>query len=108
VPTSVTFKDRIKNFHKFSQPDRNQTWPYFIQQMVKLIRSRRTSSEESAGLLADMLSGKAQGALLNLTFQQRTEWGELVSARDFIAALHLLARKAYYRDQAPTEAAIKK
>ena len=137
VPTSVAFKDRIKNFHKFSQPDRNQTWPDFIQQLVELLRSYRTPSEEWAGWLVDRLSGKAQGALLNLTFQQRNDWGELVSTlnahfhvdheqrvaeeelinrkqggkesvRDFIAALQLLARKAYHRDQERREAAIKK
>ena len=137
VPTSVSFKDRIKSFHKFSQPDRNQTWPDFVQQMVELLRSYRVPSEEWAGWLVDRLAGKAQGALLNLTIQQRNDWMHLIatlnahfhiehemrvaeeemltrkqgskeSVKDFIAALQLLARKAYGSDINKRDAAIMK
>jgi hypothetical protein len=137
VPTSVSFKDRIKNFHKFSEPNRNESWPDYVQQLVETLRLYRVPSSEWAGWLVDRLSGKAQGALLNLPLEDRNNWkillatlnahfhvefemrsaeeelatrkqGSKESVRDFIAQLMSLARKAYGRDNHRREAAVLK
>ena len=137
VPTSVSFKVRIKNFHKFSEPNRNESWPDYVQQLVETLRLYRVPSSEWAGWLVDRLSGKAQGALLNLPIEDRNNWkillatlnahfhvefemrsaeeelatrkqGSKESVRDFIAQLMALARKAYGNDNRRREAAVLK
>ena len=137
VPTSVSFKDRIKNFHKFSEPNRNESWPDYVQQLVETLRLYQVPSPEWAGWLVDRLSGKAQGALLNLPIEDRSNWkillatlnahfhvefemrsaeeelatrkqGSKESVRDFIAQLMALARKAYGNDNRRREAAVLK
>ena len=135
VPTTVRFRDRIKNFPKFNKPDGVQTWPDFLQQLVELLRLYQIPAREWPAWLIDRLAGKAQAALLNLTSDQRGNWAELVSAlnshfhvefemrsaeeellsrkqgpkesvREFIAQLRFLARKAYGQDLEKREAAM--
>jgi len=135
VPTTVRFRDRIKNFPKFNKPDGVQTWPDFLQQLVELLRLYQIPAREWPAWLIDRLAGKAQAALLNLTRDQRGNWAELVSAlnshfhvefemraaeeellsrkqgpkesvREFISQLRFLARKAYGQDLERREAAV--
>ncbi len=135
IPTTVRFRDRIKNFPKFNRPDGVQTWTDFLQQLVELLRLYRIPAREWPAWLIDRLAGKAQSALLNLTTDQRGNWAELVSAlnshfhvefemraaeeellsrkqgpkesvREFISQLRFLARKAYGQDLERREAAV--
>jgi hypothetical protein len=45
IPTTVRFRDRIKNFPKFNKPDGMQTWTDFLQQLVELLRFTASWSE---------------------------------------------------------------
>ncbi len=73
VPTSVSFKDRIRNFREFSEPNRNGSWPDYVQQLVETLRIYRVPSQEWAGWLVDRLSSKALAALLNLPIENRND-----------------------------------
>ncbi len=108
-----------------------------MQMFVELMTMYRVPSHEWAGWLVDRLTGKAQGALLNMTLEQRSDWPTLVatlnahfhvefearaakeelitrkqgnkeSVRDFISNLQALARRAFGKDLAKREAAVLK
>ena len=137
IPTSVRFKDRIRNLQKFNKPDSNQTWLDFLQHLVEILTMYNIHESEWAGWLIDRLTGKAQSALMNLTVTERYDWATLVSAlnsyfhtevemrtaeeellvrkqgpkesvRDFTSQLMFLARKAYGQDVRKREAAVLK
>jgi hypothetical protein len=50
-----------------------------MQMFVELMTMYRVPSHEWAGWLVDRLTGKAQGALLNMTLEQQSDWPTLIA-----------------------------
>ncbi len=46
IPTTVRFRDRIKNFPKLNKPDGTQTWTDYLQQLVELLWLYRIPARE--------------------------------------------------------------
>jgi hypothetical protein len=126
---TVSFRDRIKAFPKFSQPRPDLSWTDYLHIFTRMLVQHRVPASEWAVWLADRLQGRAQSLLVNLDEEDLDSWDRLVAAMnaqfhvtqdgaaareqlmsrrqgskepvaDFINDLQLLARRAYANDTA--------